>query len=142
MTAGSVTFEQPSAYKPARRIADLLNRSGKAVRSSQILIVGVAYKADVSDDRESASIEVALHLQELGAQVSVLDELVDPSRVESHGFSLADRDSDLETFDVAAILTDHSAVDYARIAQSVPAVFDARGIYRKLGIQADNVESL
>jgi UDP-N-acetyl-D-mannosaminuronate dehydrogenase len=51
-------------------------------------------------------------------------------------------DDDLSRFDLAAILTDHSDIDYKRLADQVPVVYDARGVYRRLGISSENVEPL
>ncbi len=124
-----------------QRIADLLNIEGKAVRDSRILVVGIAYKPNVSDDRESASIDVAKRLQRRGAKVAVLDPHVAEERITRHGFEVASAD-DLSAFDLAAILTDHSDLSYEKIAALVPVVFDARGVYRRLGLEAPNVEAL
>ena len=103
--------------------------------------MGIAYKPDVSDDRESASLEVIRRLTERGAHVAVLDPHIEYSRIESHGFEVADQAS-LESYDLAVILTDHTSVPYEGIAESVPQVFDSRGIYRRLGLAASNVEAL
>jgi UDP-N-acetyl-D-glucosamine dehydrogenase len=125
-----------------QRIADLLNSAGKAVRDSRILVVGIAYKPNVSDDRESASVDVAQRLVGRGAQVSVLDPHLSPRRIEALGFEAITRDDGFSDFDVAAVLTDHSDLPYARISGEVPLVFDSRGVYRRLGIPASNVETL
>jgi UDP-N-acetyl-D-glucosamine dehydrogenase len=138
-TADQVNNRMPEYT--AQRIADLLNTAGKAVQGSRILVVGIAYKPNVSDDRESASVDVAGRLVARGARVAVLDPHVGESRIAEHGFEAKDG-SDLTGFDLAAILTDHSFVPYERIAREVPLVFDARGVYRRLGLKAPNVEAL
>ena len=125
----------------AQRIADLLNSAGLAVLGSNILVVGIAYKPNVSDDRESASVDVAGRLAARGANVSIFDPHVASERIEAHGFQVANG-SDLSGFDLAAILTDHSDLPYEMIAAQVPQVFDARGVYRRRGIEASNVEAL
>jgi UDP-N-acetyl-D-glucosamine dehydrogenase len=138
------TAEQVNTHMPeytVQRIADLLNIEGKAVRDSRILVVGIAYKPNVSDDRESASIDVAKRLQRRGAKVAVLDPHVAEERITRHGFEVASAD-DLSAFDLAAILTDHSDLSYEKIAALVPVVFDSRGVYRRLGLEAPNVEAL
>ncbi len=138
------TAEQVNTHMPdytVQRIADLLNTEGKAVRGSRIMVVGIAYKPNVSDDRESASIDVAKGLQDRGAIVSVLDPHVADDRINRHGFEVATVD-DLEGVDLAAILTDHSDLPYRRISDQVPLVFDSRGVYRRLGLEAPNVEAL
>jgi UDP-N-acetyl-D-glucosamine dehydrogenase len=138
------TADQVNTHMPeytTQRIADLLNTAGRAVRGSRILVVGIAYKPNVSDDRESASVDVANRLQARGATVAVFDPHVSDERITNHGFEVTSGD-DLSGFDLAAILTDHSGLPYEAIARDVPLVFDARGVYRRLGLEAPNVEPL
>jgi len=123
-------------------VADLLNRMGQPVFGTKVLGVGIAYKPDVADDRESASIEVLKDLQRRGAEISVLDPVVGKERIESHGFVAVGADEPLTDFAVAVLLTDHADLDLDKIATEVPAVFDARGAYRRTGPQPANVESL
>jgi UDP-N-acetyl-D-glucosamine dehydrogenase len=137
------TADQVNTHMPdytAQRIADLLNSAGLAVRDSRILVVGIAYKPNVSDDRESASLDVARRLTARGADVAIFDPHISKERIERHGFSVAG--DDLSGFALAAILTDHDDIPYEEIARQVPLVFDARGVYRRLGIVSDNVEAL
>jgi UDP-N-acetyl-D-glucosamine dehydrogenase len=136
-TAEQVNIQMPG-YNVAR-ISEMLNDRGLPVFGSEVLGVGISYKANIADDRESASLEVLRGLARRGAVVSVLDPLVGDDRIRSHGFTPVADDSDLGKFAVAAILTDHAAVDYERIAVEVPVVYDARGVYRRLGLSYDNV---
>jgi UDP-N-acetyl-D-glucosamine dehydrogenase len=124
------------------RITDVLNGTGKSVSGSRVLVLGLAYKPDVSDDRESASVDVAKRLAKRGAQVSVMDTHVGSARIAAHGFGVETGDGGFEGYDLAVVLTDHSSVPYAEIAAAVTSVFDARGVYRRLGITAGNVEAL
>ncbi len=138
------TADQVNTHMPeytVQRIAEMLNTAGKAVRDSQVLVVGIAYKPNVSDDRESASVDVAKRLQGRGAIVSVYDPHVSDERIRHHGFEVAGA-GDLDRFDLAAILTDHAVQPYEAIAAEVPLVFDTRGVYRRLGLEASNVEAL
>lgn len=126
----------------ATRVADLLNRQGLPVFGTKVLGVGIAYKPDVADDRESASIEVLRELESRGAKISVLDPVVGADRITSHGFEAVRADEPLSDFAVAVILTDHAVLDLKKIATEVPVVFDARGSYRRAGFDQGNVESL
>lgn len=126
----------------AIRVADLLNRKGLPVFGTRILGVGIAYKPDVADDRESASIEVLRELEHRGAEIAVLDPIVGKSRIESHGFVAVDADAPLDGYSVAVILTDHAVLDLEKIADEVPAILDTRGAFRRAGIERDNVEAL
>lgn len=124
------------------RVASLLNDRGLAVGGARILGVGAAYKRNIADDRESPSIDVLRLLARRGARLGVLDPHVPVERLERHGFEALADASDLSGWDIAVILTDHDGVDYAALAREVPQVFDTRGIYRRLGIDAPNVVAL
>ena len=124
------------------RISEILNDRGLPVFGTELLGVGIAYKANIADDRESASLEVLRGLSKRGAVISVLDPLVGDERIRSHGFNPVSIDDDLSRFAAAAVLTDHSSVDYERLATEVPVVYDARGVYRRLGLIFDNVVAL
>ncbi|CAN5519553.1 UDP-N-acetyl-D-glucosamine 6-dehydrogenase [soil metagenome] len=126
----------------AGRVADLLNERRLPVAGTRILGVGIAYKPNIADDRESASIEVLHHLAERGALVSVLDPVVGADRIASHGFAAVGPDDDLSGFDLAVLLTDHDVLDLEALAKAVPVVLDTRGAYRRRGIDGDAVVAL
>ena len=126
----------------ADRAAEVLNGLGKAVFGSRIVGVGVAYKPNVADDRESPAYDVLRELAGRGGHISILDPLVADDRLRSVGYEAVAEDADLSGFDLAVVLTDHDALDLEVVAAQVPAVFDTRGAYRRRGIVADNVTSL
>lgn len=126
----------------ADRIAEVLNERGLPVFGTSILGVGIAYKPDVADDRESASLAVLSELTRRGAVVSVLDPVVGEHRIREQGFAVVRAGDDLDGFALAAVLTDHSEVDLDWIAAGVPVVFDARGAYRRAGLSPVNVVTL
>jgi UDP-N-acetyl-D-glucosamine dehydrogenase len=137
--------EQVNTKMPAytaTRVADLLNRQGLPVFGTKILGVGIAYKRDVADDRESASIEVLRELENRGAEISVLDPVVGGDRIAVHGFEPVGPEDPLAAFAVAVLLTDHAVLDLKRIAAEVPVVLDTRGAYRRAGLDQDNIEAL
>jgi UDP-N-acetyl-D-glucosamine dehydrogenase len=137
--------EQVNSQMPGynvTRISDLLNDRGLPVFDTNVLGVGISYKANIADDRESASLEVLRGLAKRGAVISVLDPLVGNDRIRSHGFDPVDGSDALDRFGLAAVLTDHGDIDYERIAREVPIVYDARGVYRRLGLTFDNVVPL
>ena len=138
--AEQVNVGQP-AYT-ANRIASVINSQRLPVFGTEILGVGIAYKPNIADDRESASIDVLRVLEGSGGVISVLDPVVSPDRVEHHGFSAVTQEDDLSKFAVAVILTDHDDIDYADLATRVPVVFDAKGAYRRRGLTAENVVPL
>ena len=137
--------EQVNSQMPtynANRIADLLNQRGLPVFGTEVLAVGIAYKPNLGDDRESASLDVIKELTRRGARVAVLDPVVGAERISQHGLESVTMDSDLRRFALAAVLTDHATIDYVRLAREVPAVFDSRGVYRRLQLAFDNVHHL
>jgi len=139
------TAEQINTRMPrynAERIADVLNRRGLPVFGTPVLGVGIAYKPNVADDRESASLDVLSELRHRGAEVAVLDPLVGDARIRHHGFEPVEPGDDLSRFAVAAVLCDHDVIDYAGLAAAVPVVFDARGAYRSRRLSAANVVTL
>jgi UDP-N-acetyl-D-glucosamine dehydrogenase len=120
---------QMPAYVAAR-IGDALNDAGKAVRGADIVVLGVAYKVDVGDVRESPAIKVMTHLHKRGAKVSFHDPYVEA--VTLNGDVL--RRSELtrkavSSSDCVAILTPHSAYDFDWIAAHARLIFDARNAY-------------
>ncbi len=126
----------------ASRIADVLNDRGLPVYGTPILGVGIAYKANIADDRESASLAVLEALAKRGARISVLDPIVGAARIQSQGYPAVEPGDPYDGYALAALLTDHDAIDLERLATEVPVVFDARGAYRRAGLARDNVVSL
>jgi UDP-N-acetyl-D-glucosamine dehydrogenase len=111
----------------ATRTMELLNERGKAIRGSRIHILGVTYKKDISDSRESPAIEVIKLLLGLGAQVSYSDPFVPSLRVEGQVVEAVKPSRDvLSSSDLAIIVTNHTAFDYADIVKHSPIVFDTR----------------
>ena len=124
------------------RVVEQLNAGARSIRGSRVLGVGLAYKRNIADDRESPSRDVLERLVGRGAEVGVHDPLVPGARIAATGFEVV---TDLATatgWDLAIVLTDHDDVDYAALAAQVPLVFDTRGIYRRLGLRLDNVVTL
>ena len=136
------TAEQVNQGMPtwtARRVAEMLNQMGQPVFGTKILGVGISYKPNIADDRESASARVLTELQRKGADVYVYDPLVPPDRIRRHGFEPV---QSFDGFAAAIVLTDHDAIDYVELAKAVPAVFDTRDAYRRRNLEAANVEVL
>ena len=116
-----------------------LNERMKSVKGSRILLVGLAYKKNSSDARESPAVRVAQLLSELGAVLEVIDPFLEQTPRGLTGVTLV-QDSDMAVgkYDAAVILTDHDEIDYEGIVANVPYIFDSR---HRLAA-ASNVESL
>jgi nucleotide sugar dehydrogenase len=123
----------------ASRIGQALNDMGKPIRNSRIMGIGLAYKADVNDIRESPSLMVMERLARSGAICSYHDPFVPTARILGEEFVSQPLDpGTLEQQDCVAILTAHETVDYGAVVLSAPMVFDARGVTRKL-LRSPNV---
>lgn len=130
--AGDVNEEMP--YYVARRIADALNTRRKSVNGARILLLGVAYKKDVADLRESPALTVLKALQDGGADVQYHDPHV--PEVTVGGRRIASRpwrEAELASWDCVVITVDHSAVDYREVLDRSALVFDASGVTAALG---------
>lgn len=111
----------------ATRTMELLNERGKAIRGSKIHILGVTYKKDISDSRESPAIEVIKLLMGLGAQVSYSDPLVASLSIDGQRMEAVPPGREvLSSSDLAIVITNHTAFNYADIVKNAPIVFDTR----------------
>jgi UDP-N-acetyl-D-glucosamine dehydrogenase len=119
----------------ASRIGDALNERGKAVKGADILVLGVAYKPDVGDTRESPAIQVLAHLRRRGAKVAFNDpysESISFNGVHLLRTELSKRI--VEAADCVAILTPHRLYDYEWIADHANLIFDATNAFGPSGI--------
>lgn len=111
----------------AGRIAEALNRDRRSLNGSRVLVLGVAYKPDVSDCRESPALDVISYLLKSSVRVSYHDPYVKSVVVEGQKLSsIKLTDGALKGADCVAILTAHHAVDYARVVRRARRIFDAR----------------
>jgi UDP-N-acetyl-D-glucosamine dehydrogenase len=132
--AGHVNGSMP-AYV-VERISEALNTRKKAINGSRIHILGVAYKKDVSDMRESPALDVLELLDRRGANMSYTDPYV-PRLQHGHLDLRSVEESAVNGVDCAVICTNHAAFDYAAMPKRYPLVVDTRNALK--GIQADNI---
>jgi UDP-N-acetyl-D-glucosamine dehydrogenase len=115
-------------------VADGLNDEQKAVKGSNVLLLGVAYKRDVDDVRESPALSIIDRLRTKGANVRYHDPFVkelrfDDAHIEASGESLSSvplTDEELAAADCLIIVTDHSEIDYKRVCATAPLIVDTR----------------
>jgi len=137
--AGEINSEMPNYV--VDKVQDALNDRGKPVRGSRILILGMAYKRDIDDVRESPSLDVMRLLVRKGAEVMFHDPYVSEVRDESEVYaSVQLSDPLLRSCDCVVIATDHQVIDYEQIVRHAPLVVDTRNATRNLA--ADNVVGL
>jgi UDP-N-acetyl-D-glucosamine dehydrogenase len=115
-----------------------LNDRGKPVRGSRVLLLGLAYKKDVDDPRESPAFEILRELLALGARVAYHDPFIPEAPRMRSWPDLPPMKSrpltpgGLARRDAVIVVTDHSSVDYALVARHAPLVVDTRGVYREM----------
>ncbi|MGD2123222.1 MAG: nucleotide sugar dehydrogenase [Gemmatimonadota bacterium] len=115
------------------KVREALNRAGKAVKGSRVLVVGVAYKPNIDDVRESPALDIIRLLEEDGAHVLYHDPFV--PRLEEDGAVWVGEeltDELLASLDAAVIVTDHKKVDHKRVLELAPIVVDSRNATRGL----------
>jgi UDP-N-acetyl-D-glucosamine dehydrogenase len=116
----------------------VLNRQGKSVRGAKVLLLGMAYKANLDDYRESPALEVYRLLKNVGAEVSFHDTWT--PEVDEHGVRASSvdlTDELLRSVDLVIITTNHANVDYQRVVDLAQAVLDTR--YATRGIKSEKV---
>jgi UDP-N-acetyl-D-glucosamine dehydrogenase len=123
--ASEINSEMP-AYV-VEKVAGALNDERKAVKGSRLLVIGVAYKRDIDDVRESPALDVIRLLEQLGADVVYHDPYVPSFQEDGHrheGVQLTD--DELKRSDAVIIVTDHTAIDYQRLVNRCALVVDTR----------------
>ncbi|KPL19311.1 MAG: UDP-N-acetyl-D-glucosamine dehydrogenase [candidate division Zixibacteria bacterium SM23_81] len=123
--AGDINANMPDYV--IRKVNDALNLHHKSINGSRILILGVAYKRDISDVRESPALDVIKLLQEKGAQIQYNDPRVPKISLDKGSMSSVELDVKLlNQMDCVVIITDHSDYDYQWIADNVQCAVDTR----------------
>ena len=128
--AGEINTAMPEFV--VNRVAEALNVQRKPVNGAKVLVLGLAYKPDVDDDRESPSYTLLDLLKKRGAEVAYYDPhvpVIRPSREHSHWAgtkSVPWTEASIGGYDVALIATNHRAVDYQQLAQWAHCIVDTR----------------
>ena len=122
------------------KIQNALNDASKPVRGSRIHIVGVAYKRNIDDVRESPALDIILLLQHLGAAVSYSDPFVPNLRINGSALASQDLSSAVKTSDCVVIVTDHGGVDYQALVNDSMLIVDTRNALK--GIRSEKIVRL
>jgi len=123
--ASEINSEMPALV--VQRVTQALNDQRKPVNGCRILVLGVAYKRDIDDMRESPALDVISLLEERGAEVVYHDPYVPSFREDGHEHaSVPFNDAELARADAVVIITDHSSIDYQRVVDLAPLVVDTR----------------
>ncbi|HEV7164532.1 MAG TPA: nucleotide sugar dehydrogenase [Gammaproteobacteria bacterium] len=131
--AGEVNSSMPDWV--VSKLVDGLNDQGKSLKGSRILVLGIAYKKNVDDMRESPSVHIMEILRKKGAKVEYSDPYVPMfPKMREHSFDLKSVSLDANTlsaYDCVLIATDHDSVDYEMVRRQAKLVVDSRGVYRQ-----------
>jgi UDP-N-acetyl-D-glucosamine dehydrogenase len=127
--ASEINTEMPRYW--VQKVQDALNEAGKPVKRSRVLVVGVAYKKDVNDMRESPALDIIHLLQGKGAHVSYHDPHVPHFVYDGLEMnSVPDLNSALNEADCIVIVTDHSSYDWTEISTRAALIVDARHVIK------------
>jgi UDP-N-acetyl-D-glucosamine dehydrogenase len=127
----------------AARIAAALNDFKKTVKGAKVHILGISYKKDVSDTRESPALEIIKVLSEMGASVSFSDPYNEYCQINAKKVRSARLSPKLlRGKDCVAIITDHSAFDYKMIARNSKLLFDTRNATKNIKTKEGSIVRL
>jgi UDP-N-acetyl-D-glucosamine dehydrogenase len=135
--AGQVNLAMP--YFVVENVIEAMSQQGKALHGARVLVLGMAYKRDIDDLRESPSLTIIELLQKRGAHVEYNDPFF-PTVGHGRKYALNMTSTPLEKipeFDCVVIVTDHSQYDFAEIVNKAKLVIDTRNATK--GIKADNI---
>jgi UDP-N-acetyl-D-glucosamine dehydrogenase len=121
--AGYINGQMP--HFVVDKVQNALNEAGKPVKGSRILVMGVAYKRDIEDVRESPALDVLLLLQRLGGVISYSDPHVPELRLEGLRLQSVPQEAAAGA-DCVVIVTDHKGFDYGRLVERAPLIVDTR----------------
>jgi len=125
--AGELNTEMPLFW--VRKVAEALNNRGRAVRGANILVLGVAYKRNIDDIRESPALDIIRLLEQQGARVSYHDPHVAAFSEDGHEYrSVALTPGVLEGADCVLVVTDHSAIDFHLVKRHARIAVDTRHV--------------
>ncbi len=128
--AGEVNSEMPLFW--VRQAIEALNRHSKSMRGSRVLVLGVAYKKDIDDIRESPALDIIRLLEQQGARVTYHDPFVERFTEDGHEYrSTALTPEAVAEADCVLVVTDHSTIDYAMVRDRARLVVDTRNALRR-----------
>jgi UDP-N-acetyl-D-glucosamine dehydrogenase len=129
--AGEINDSMPE-YVVARA-AEILNQHKKCLNGARVLLLGMAYKKDVDDLRESPALKVAQHLLKWGARISYHDPYIPRCRIADQEYASVPLTSEvIREFDLVIITTDHSNVDYQKVVEHAVLIYDTRNALKGL----------
>ncbi len=122
-----------------QRIGEALNIEGRSLKASKVLVLGITYKADVGDLRESSAIQILEKLTKSGAEVAYHDPFVESIDLKGESLSSVElTEENLSAYDIVLVHTAHSTYDWSFISAHAPLVLDTRNALH--GLQGNIVK--
>jgi UDP-N-acetyl-D-glucosamine dehydrogenase len=128
--AGYINGQMP--HFVADKIQNALNGVGKPVKGSHIHVLGVAYKRDIDDVRESPALDIILLLQRKGARITYSDPYVPNVKLNDHELTTSPSLGMASEADCVVVVTDHASFDYPGILENAKLIVDTRNAYKNL----------
>ncbi|MBS3945167.1 MAG: nucleotide sugar dehydrogenase [Melioribacter sp.] len=139
--AGEINTYQP--YYVVERTRDVLNQKGKSLSQSKILLIGISYKKNIDDMRESPSLKLIELFHARGSKIDYYDPYIPklpPTR--KYNFEMSSvkfNSSTISSYDLVLISTDHDSIEYRLIADSAKLIVDTRNVFERKGIKSDKI---
>lgn len=126
--AGEINRSMPTFV--VSRVQEILNKDKKSINGAKVYLVGVTYKADLADCRESPAMDVIQLLEDKGADITYYDPLIESFELEGKSYQRSDMEAPiLKEQDCVVILSKHKNVDYRFVVESSRRVFDTQNVY-------------
>jgi UDP-N-acetyl-D-glucosamine dehydrogenase len=119
-----------------------LNEHKKAMNGAKVLLLGVAYKKDIDDHRESPTLKVIEHLEKSGANIIINDPYIPEFKHNSKGYYSVDWKETIDESDIVIITTDHSCYDYEEIVSRAKIVYDTRNATKDVKNNREKIHKL
>jgi UDP-N-acetyl-D-glucosamine dehydrogenase len=130
--AGELNSEMPLFW--VRKVMEDLNGQGKAINGAKVLVIGVAYKKDIDDLRESPALDILGLLHQYGAEVSYHDPFVARFTEADHEYvSEPLTPASVKAADAVLVVTDHTGIDWAMVREHAKLAVDTRNVLSKVG---------
>jgi UDP-N-acetyl-D-glucosamine dehydrogenase len=136
--AGYINGQMPMFV--VEKVQNALNDRSKPLRGSHVHLLGMAYKRNIDDVRESPALDIALLLEKRGARVTYSDPYVPSVSLDSRRIESRPMEEMVPQADCVVIVTDHSAVDYGYVAREAKLIVDTRNALK--GYQSDKIVRL
>ena len=131
--AGEINSKMPEYV--VTKLADTLNEKAKSIKNSKILVLGVAYKKDVADLRESPALDVMTLLIKKQAKLSFYDNYVPTVKIANKILKSEKNISNISKYDAVLILTDHTNINYSEVVKKAKLIFDTRNATKNIKSQ-------